>query len=133
VAYAFFYDVPGDEHRHEQVKAEIGDEGARWTHRPAGGEASRGGLRHFNVWKSKEDWERFQEASVGLAVARVLSRIGATEAPPPPGRRNGSRRPRSARITFQRLSRPSQRDRVSIRQGAVIPCFSPASNLFPPV
>jgi hypothetical protein len=84
VAYAFFYDVPGDEHMYGQVKAEIGEA------RPTGlilqlvTKRHEGGLRHINVWDSKEDWLRFQEASVGPAVAKVLSRIGITEAPPPP-------------------------------------------------
>jgi hypothetical protein len=84
VTYAFFYDVPGDEHVYEQVKAEIGDEQPDGLIVQLVAKRDEGGLRHFNVWKSKEDWERFQEASVGPAVARVLSRIGVTAAPPPP-------------------------------------------------
>jgi hypothetical protein len=84
MAYAFFYDVPGDERMYGQVKAEIGEA------RPDGlifqlvTKRHEGGLRHINVWDSKEDWLRFQEARVGPAVAKVLSRIGVTEAPPPP-------------------------------------------------
>jgi hypothetical protein len=84
VAYAFFYDVPGDERVYGQVKAEIGNEQPEGLILQLVAKRREGGLRHFNVWESKEDWERFQQASVRPAVATVLSRIGVTEAPPPP-------------------------------------------------
>lgn len=85
MSYAFFYDVPGDEHIYGRVKAEIGEE------QPKGllvqlvaKRAEGGGLRHFNVWESKEDWERFREERVDPAVANVLATLGVMEAPPPP-------------------------------------------------
>lgn len=84
MAYAFFYDVPGDEHFYAQVKTEIGEEQPKGLIVQLVAKRQEGGLRHFNVWESEEDWDRFQEACVGPAVARVLSRIGLTESPPSP-------------------------------------------------
>ena len=85
MSYAFFYDVPADEHIYGKVKAEIGEE------QPEGllvqlvaKRDEGGGLRHFFVWESREDWERFQEERATPAVAKVLAGIGITEPPPPP-------------------------------------------------
>jgi hypothetical protein len=84
MAYAFFYDVPGDERVYGQVKAEIGSEQPEGLIFQLVAKRPEGGLRHISVWDSKEDWLRFQEARVGPAVAKVLSRMGVAEAPPPP-------------------------------------------------
>jgi hypothetical protein len=82
--YAFFYDVPGDEHIYRKVKAEIGEEQPKGLLVQVVAKRNEGGLRHFNVWESKEDWERFREERVEPAVGNVLSSIGVTEAPPQP-------------------------------------------------
>jgi hypothetical protein len=80
MAYAFLYDVPGDEGIYQKVKAEIGDD-------PAPGLLVQmvlkrdGGLRHVGVWDSKEGFERFQRETVLPAVARVLRSLGVEEAP----------------------------------------------------
>ena len=84
MSYAFSYDVPGDEHMYEQVKAHIGAE------RPDGLELrlvvkrAEGGLRHINVWRSADDWRRFERERVQPAVAEVLARVGVTEPQPRP-------------------------------------------------
>jgi hypothetical protein len=83
MSYAFFYDVPGTEELYQRIKAEIGDE-------PAKGLVVHlvvkldGGLRHFNVWESKQDWERYRHERVGPAVGKVLAAAGVTQRPPEP-------------------------------------------------
>jgi hypothetical protein len=84
VSYAFYYDVPGDERVYEQVKSEIGVE------HPAGlvvqvvSKRPEGGLRHFSVWDSKDEWERFLSDRVEPSVAAVLATMGITDPPPRP-------------------------------------------------
>jgi hypothetical protein len=83
MSYAFYYDVPGTEELYRRIKAEIGDE-------PPKGQVVHlvarcdGGLRHFNVWESRQDWERFRQERVGPAVGKVLAAAGITERPPEP-------------------------------------------------
>ena len=84
MSYAVFYDVPGDEHIYGKVKAEIGDEPAKGLRVQLVAKRDGGGLRHIQVWESKEDWERFQEERVAPAVTKVLAGIGMTEPPPRP-------------------------------------------------
>jgi hypothetical protein len=84
MSYAFFYDVPGDEHVYGKVKAELGDELPKGLLIQLVAKRGEGGLRHFNVWESKEDWERYNEDRVEPAVARVLAGIGVTDPPPRP-------------------------------------------------
>ena len=83
MSYAFFYDVPGDERMYEQVKAQIGEEQPKGLvlHLVVKREA---GLRHFNVWESRQEWERFQQERVAPAVTEVLATVGVTEPPPRP-------------------------------------------------
>ena len=84
MTYACSYEVPGDENIYAKVKAEIGED------RPSGmvvqlvSKLEAGGLRHIQVWESKEQFDRFQQEHVGPAVARVLAGMGITEAVPPP-------------------------------------------------
>ena len=77
--YAFFYDVPGNENIYGKVKAEIGEAHPKGLVVQFVAKRDEGGLRHFNVWESKEDWERYQQDRVEPAVARVLAGIGITE------------------------------------------------------
>jgi hypothetical protein len=83
MAYAFFYDVPGTEELYQRIKAEIGEE-------PPEGLLVQlvvkhdGGLRHFNVWDSRQDWERYRQERVGPAVGKVLAAAGVTSRPPEP-------------------------------------------------
>ena len=83
MTYAFTYDIPADEQMYRQVKAAIGDE------RPKGlivhlVVQADTGLRHIDVWESKQDWERFQDARVAPAVRAALTAAGFTELPPAP-------------------------------------------------
>jgi hypothetical protein len=82
MSYAFYYDVPGDEHIYGKVKAEIGEGHPKGLVVQLVAKRDEGGLRHFNVWESKEDWERYNEDRVEPAVARVLAGIGVTEPSP---------------------------------------------------
>jgi hypothetical protein len=74
--------VPGTEELYQRIKAEIGE--------PPKGQVvllvakCDGGLRHFNVWESRQDWERFRQERVGPAVGKVLAAAGITERPPEP-------------------------------------------------
>ncbi len=81
--YAFFYDVPGDERMYQKVKEQIGEEQPKGLvlHLVVKRED---GLRHFHVWESREQWERFQQERVAPAVNKVLAAVGVTEPPPRP-------------------------------------------------
>lgn len=74
--------MPGTEELYQRIKAEIGE--------PPKGQVVHlvakcdGGLRHFNVWESRQDWERFRQERVGPAVGKVLAAAGITERPPEP-------------------------------------------------
>jgi hypothetical protein len=43
-----------------------------------------GGLRHLNVWESRQDWERYRDERVGPTVGRVLAAAGIDRRPPEP-------------------------------------------------
>ena len=81
--YSCFYDVPGDERMYAQVKAEIGEEQPKGLilHMVIKRED---GLRHFEVWESRQEWERFQQERVAPAVAKMLAAVGVTKPPPRP-------------------------------------------------
>jgi hypothetical protein len=78
--YACFYDVPGDEHIYEKVKAEIGEDQPDGLILQLVSKLDSGGLRHINVWESKQEWERFQRELVAPAVGRVLAGMGISDA-----------------------------------------------------
>lgn len=83
MSYACFYDVPSNEEIYDKCKAEIGDaqpDGLIVLMVVKHGE----GLRHYAVWQSKEQWNRFQQERVRPAVARVLSSLDIPEPPAPP-------------------------------------------------
>jgi hypothetical protein len=42
------------------------------------------GLRHFQVWDTKQDWERFRDDVVLPAVGKALTAAGFEQLPPPP-------------------------------------------------
>src|ERR1700730_10381583 len=83
MSYAFYYDVPGDEQMYRQVKEGIGDEQPKGliVHVVVNTDA---GLRHIDVWETKEDWERFRDERVEPAVYAVLTSAGVSEVPPDP-------------------------------------------------
>ncbi len=73
------YPIKGE----EEVKTEIGED------QPEGlvlhlVVKRDNGLRHFNVWESRQQWERFQQERVTPAVTKVLSAVGVAEPPPRP-------------------------------------------------
>jgi hypothetical protein len=82
MTHAYFYDVPSTPEMYRIITTEIG------TDHPAGLISQlvvrhEQGLRHYGVWASREDWERFREDRVRPAVARVLARHGSPEPPLP--------------------------------------------------
>jgi len=83
VSHAFYYDVPGDEAMYRQVKDRIGDEVA---HGLVVQVVTRieGGLRHLDVWQSREHWQRYQRERVGPAVGAVLATAGIPPHGAPP-------------------------------------------------
>jgi hypothetical protein len=80
VTYAFYYDVPGDETMYQQVKDRLGPEVADGLNVHLVTKID-GGLRHLNVWRTAEDWQRYQRERVAPAVRAVLSAAGV----PTPG------------------------------------------------
>lgn len=83
MAYAFYYDAPGTPEVYKMVSARIG------ATRPEGllthVVTSTGvGLRHLDVWESREQWEAFRDSIVRPAVAAVLSEFGVDDPPAPP-------------------------------------------------
>lgn len=64
------YEVPGDEQIYDRVKAAIGQAGSEGliVHLVV---KNPSGLRHVEVWESKESWERFRDEEVQPAVAAV--------------------------------------------------------------
>ena len=80
--YAFSYDAPGDPRVYGLVSDQLGIE------MPEGlvvQLVTRGddGLRHLNVWRSREEWEFFRDTKVRPAVGEVLRRLGVPEGSPP--------------------------------------------------
>jgi hypothetical protein len=68
---------------YRQLKAGLGDE------RPPGLVVhlvvkTDGGLRHTEVWESREDWERFRDEKVQPAVDKMLTAAGVDPLPPQP-------------------------------------------------
>ena len=83
MSHAFTYEVPASEQMYRQVKEAIGDE------QPNGLIVHLvvrvdGGLRHTEVWESKDDWGRFHDERVAPALHHVLTAAGFTEMPPDP-------------------------------------------------
>ena len=71
MAIAFYYDAPGTPEIYELVSRELGHE------QPDGlimqvVTRTDGGLRHLNVWQSRQQWESFRDTRVRPAVATVL-------------------------------------------------------------
>ncbi len=83
MSYAIFYDVPADEGFYRRVMAAIGDE-------PPEGLVLHlvvkhdGGLRHTEVWESRQDWERFRLEQVEPALDKVFAAAGFDHRPPRP-------------------------------------------------
>ncbi len=82
--YSCHYDVPADEQLYRRVKAAMGTEPPKGLVLHLVVKNDGGGLRHFVVWESEADWERFREERVAPAVAQVLRGAGLAEPPPRP-------------------------------------------------
>ena len=72
MTYAFYYDAPGNEQIYRLVSKAIGNE------RPEGLIAAvvtktDSGLRHLDVWQSRQQWLTFRDGQVRPAVAAVLT------------------------------------------------------------
>jgi hypothetical protein len=79
--YAFSYEVPGNEGFYRGIKAELGaaPEGLL-MHMVV---QTEGGLRHVNVWRTRQEWEDYRDQTVRPAVNRALSALGIPEPPTP--------------------------------------------------
>lgn len=79
--YAFWYEVPGNRSFYGRISQLLSD-------KPDGlllhlvVESERG-LRHLNVWSSKERWEAYRDEAVRPAVNKVLAEAGIPEPPAP--------------------------------------------------
>lgn len=83
MVHAFYYDAPGSPEMYQLVSQEIGRD------QPEGlvisvVTATENGLRHLNVWRSREQWESFRDGRVRPAVADVLQRLGIPAPTEPP-------------------------------------------------
>jgi hypothetical protein len=81
--YTFSYDAPGNPAMYRRVSDQIG------SVRPPGllvqvVTTTEGGLRHLNVWESREQWEVFRDNHVFPAVAAVLEQLGVPAPTEPP-------------------------------------------------
>ncbi len=81
--YAFTFDAPAGEEMYHRVKAGITDP------QPQGLVVhlvvrSEHGLRHTDVWETREDWERYRDQQVRPAVERALLAAGIDPRTPPP-------------------------------------------------
>ena len=81
--YAFHYDVPADEQFYRRVRAEIGDEKPKGLVAHLVVKRDRG-LRHIEVWDSKDDWDRFRVERVDPALDKVFAAAGVAHRPPQP-------------------------------------------------
>ena len=81
MTHACSYEVPASEQMYREVKQAIGDELPEGlvVHLVVQAES---GLRHIEVWDSKEDWDRFHDERVEPAVHQVLAAAGFTQMPP---------------------------------------------------
>jgi hypothetical protein len=75
MVHTFYYDAPGSPEMYRLVNEQIGGD------QPEGlvvsvVTATEGGLRHLNVWHSREQWESYRDGRVRPAVADVLLRFG---------------------------------------------------------
>ena len=83
MTYAFYYDAPGNEQIYRLVSKAIGSE------RPEGLIAAvvtktDSGLRHLDVWQSRQQWRTFRDGQVRPAVAAVLTELGIPAPAEPP-------------------------------------------------
>ena len=83
MTYAFYYDAPGNEQIYRLVSKAIGNE------RPEGLIAAvvtktDSGLRHLDVWQSRQQWLTFRDGQVRPAVAAVLTELGIPAPAEPP-------------------------------------------------
>lgn len=80
--HAYYYDVPSTPQMYGAVVAEMGGVRPKGliSHLVVRHEQ---GLRHYGVWESRADWERYRDGVVRPAVARVLRRVGIPEPPLP--------------------------------------------------
>ena len=83
MTYAFYYDAPGNEQIYRLVSKAIGEE------HPEGLIAAvvtktDTGLRHLDVWQSREQWLTFRDRQVRPAVAAVLADLGIPAPAEPP-------------------------------------------------
>ena len=83
MSYACVYDVPADEGFYRRVMAEIGDDQPKGlvVHLVLKRDH---GLRHIEVWDSKDDWESFRQERVDPALEKVFAAAGFAERPPRP-------------------------------------------------
>ena len=81
--YAFTFEAPGDEELYQKIRAGISDMHPKGlvVHLVIKTET---GLRHTNVWQSREDWERFNQDQVMPSVVRALTEAGIDPSFVPP-------------------------------------------------
>ena len=79
--YAFSYEAPGNEAIYNRVKAMLGEEPEGLVLHMV--DKIPGGLRHLNVWRSKEDWETYRDGTVRPVLNKLLAEMGIPEPPLP--------------------------------------------------
>lgn len=84
MAYAFSYDVPGNEAMYAKIRALIGDDPPKGLVVHLAFKTDQG-IRHIGVWDSEEVWQRFHDERSQPAVNKVLAQAGfGGSAPEPP-------------------------------------------------
>jgi hypothetical protein len=84
--YAFSQDVPIDAAFYARIKEGLGSEPANGLLSHVAIERPEGGLRYIDVWRSREDWDRFAERRLHPVVHPLLTELFGADLPPEPER-----------------------------------------------
>src|SRR4051794_19942441 len=83
MTYAFYYDAPGNPKIYGMVSERLGSQATRGLVVQVVTSTDHG-LRHLQVWESREDWGASRDPRVGPAVRSVLGQLGIPAPVDPP-------------------------------------------------
>ena len=83
MTYAFYYDAPGNPKIYAMVSEQLGSEPPQGLVVQVVTSIGHG-LRHLQVWESREEWEAFRDTRVVPAVSTVLTQLAIPAPTGPP-------------------------------------------------